>query len=1024
MQVQNKIEPNANQKRAIELINGTIMVLAGPGTGKTYTIIERIKHMINMRIDSGKILCMTFSEAAATEMKTRLEKEIESNISDLKVSTYHAFCSEIIRNYSEKFDLAEGFDVIDEVRQFMIMKEVIAEYKPKYNAKLGDFMLKSSDIKDLIKKISMIKKSLVTKEQFYHIAQNGFAWQGEIDRFQEKLEIAKSHNRGTKGVEADIEKVKNKIQKAYEVWDIYEIYNKKIHENNFIDFDDMILMVLKKFEEDESFLVEIASKWDYIFVDEYQDTNKAQNSLVFALERGRGLGNLFVVGDDDQLIYAFQGAQMDNFEKFLELYPKTEVICLNENNRSTQTILDYSYNLISQDEIRLEKSQKFTQKKIDKKLTAKNSDIISKDRKIQLHQFGDIKQENNFVVDEIERIINSDELPLKGNGEPDLSKIAILTSKNDELHEFANLLKGKGILYQIKETKNIFEIKSVILAYFYLKILENSRLYMDKLYGLILSAPFNFNVKDYTFLITKANVKNKDDFITIIRENLDHAWEEPEKVKAFINTYDELKRIKSCEDLKNIIMAVINKTGILSYFTNSVVNRYDNIMGLKKLIEQAELFVKYKKTYSITDFVKYLDTAFNSGIEIKVDEDLFTKNAIQLSTIHSSKGKEYDFVFMVNLISSDNGQKCSDDFTLPIKDYSYKYDDLSSLKKALIKTENLKKLFVAVTRAKYGLYLTFSDKNGKRSQIMNKDLSNINDESLVEHYNHSIDSDINLNEVAKYMNQEKLDYSIFLRKDLEACLEGFVLSASAMNYYLNCPAKFYFEKVIKVPIKDGDFKYLDYGNAIHATLEWIYKNNDCYPDIEKIKEVYIKNLNSRPFSSQVEREAFEIRGLQNLEKFYPKMILTPFERVVSIEEELEVFYEQWKIKGTIDRVDVNDDGTYTIYDYKTGNGVNYKYDVKKGGKKENYYNQLMFYKLLYELKYPERVVSKAILLYPETQTCIGKSFTKDEMQMLKDNIKYVYENIQDLNFAPCVKDKSICDECSYNQLCSLYKGIN
>ncbi len=1013
-----KFEPNEKQKLAIETLDGPIMVLAGPGTGKTFTIIERIKYMIKSGISPERILCMTFSEAAASEMKTRLEKEIGQTAYYVRIDTYHALCSEIIREYPDKFGLKEGFEIIDNLKKFTLMKEVFAEFNPKLNrTKMGDL---SREISILINKVGQIKKNLVSKEKFESIIAHGFAWQGEIDKIEEKIAEAKAKNRGTKLSEKEIDKIKNKIEKAREVWEIYELYNQKIHENNLIDFEDMIMMVIEKFREDEEFLDEISSNWDYICVDEYQDTNTAQNNLVFMLEKGRGLGNIFVVGDDDQLIYSFQGARMDTLENFLDLYPDTNVICLKENNRSTQTILDYSYKVINQDNTRLEHNPKFESKNISKKLEAKNKDVIKKDRKIQIHQFKDIKQENNFIVDEIIRIKDSDELPLTKNGERDLSQIAVLAVTNDELENFASLLKAKAIPYQIRTTKNIFEIRSVILTYFYLKVLENSKMYLDKLFGMLLCAPFSFKEEDYAYLLHKMNIENEKDFISLIKKNINHKWADGEKVTDFIKTYDELREIRNVSDIKETLLAIINKTGILKTFANSTVNRTDNIMGLKKLIEQAENFTKFQKTYSITDFVKYLDIAYNNNIQIKTDEDLFTKNAIQLSTIHSSKGKEYSFVFMVNLISSKwDRLKCSEDFSLPVNDYPNKYADIKDLKETLSKSEHLKLLFVGITRTKYGLYLTFSDMNGKETQSMTKYLSSINTPELVENYSHSLDTDSNVEEIIKNISQDKLNYSIAFRKEIESMLEGFVLSATSMNAYLNCPKSFLYNHVLEIPTQDNDATALTYGNTIHAVMEWIYKENKDYPSLAEIQEKFKQELSIRPFNSKMTRNTLEQRGLENLENFYPVMIATPFNRIVGTEENINTFFETWKIKGKIDRVEKNDDGTYTICDYKTGKGDGKNREIKEGGAYENYYNQLMFYKLLYELAYPERTVSKTAVIYLETQDIIERQFTKEDMDKIKDKITFVYEHLQDLYFDCNAKDEEKCKYCNYKQICDL-----
>ena len=221
------------------------------------------------------------------------------------------------------------------------------------------------------------------------------------------------------------------MAKAKEAWDIYEKYDIKLKQKNFIDFNDMINMVLEVFDSNEDFLKKVSSKYQYFLVDEYQDTNYSQNSIVFKLAEGARSENIFVVGDDDQIIYEFQGAKTDTLEKFLIKYPQTKVICLNENNRSTQNILDFSYKIISQDKTRLEYNEDFSKYNISKVLIAKNPQITPLNKKIQFHSFADIKQENNFIVQEIEKIINSDNMPINKESKKDLSKIAILTRENN-----------------------------------------------------------------------------------------------------------------------------------------------------------------------------------------------------------------------------------------------------------------------------------------------------------------------------------------------------------------------------------------------------------------------------------------------------------------------------------------------------------------------------------------------------------------------------------------------------------------
>lgn len=195
---------------------------------------------------------------------------------------------------------------------------------------------------------------------------------------QKQKELA---GKSTTTLQKNIETLKTKIGKAKELWSIYELFERKMFENSLIDFNDMINLVLEAFENDADFTKTVANKYQYVLVDEYQDTNASQNAIVFALIDGSDTKNVFVVGDDDQIIYGFQGANLDSIETFLKRYPDTQVITLNENNRSTQTILDFSHKVIEQDSTRLEINPAFSKYEISKVLTARNCKIKEKGQK-------------------------------------------------------------------------------------------------------------------------------------------------------------------------------------------------------------------------------------------------------------------------------------------------------------------------------------------------------------------------------------------------------------------------------------------------------------------------------------------------------------------------------------------------------------------------------------------------------------------------------------------------------------------
>ena len=494
------LTPNAKQQQAIDIIDGPVMLLAGPGTGKTFTVIQRIEKMLSMGTDPSTILCLTFSDAAANEMRQRLIEKMGIIASGVDIYTYHSFCNEIIKTYPSQFEMTVGVRLIKDTEKIKLMRECIDEANLQY------FVPERGDryyfTKDFVGYIEKLKCQRLNKEAYLkHLETNPNLLPLLRDT---KAELENRIQQGkTKNItiEKNIQKIEKNIGKAKELWALYELYADKMFKNNLIDFSDMINFVLDEFDKDKEFLHEVSNRYKYFLVDEYQDTNDLQNSIIFNLVDENDEKNIFVVGDDDQIIYGFQGARIDSIENFLNKYPNTEVICLEKSNRSTQSILDFSYAVISQDTNRLENNKKFNDKKITKKLDAVNPDIVPLDRKIRSLHFGDSLQEINHIVDEIAELVNSDNCPKNSDGEKVLSKIAIISKKRGELQTFGEMLKNKNIRYQIDEGKSIFAIRSSILIYFYMKALVNYLESSDKLFGLLLSEPFKLELEDYNKIL-------------------------------------------------------------------------------------------------------------------------------------------------------------------------------------------------------------------------------------------------------------------------------------------------------------------------------------------------------------------------------------------------------------------------------------------------------------------------------------------------------------------------------------------
>lgn len=1002
-----KITPNEKQMDCIKTLEGSVMVLAGPGTGKTFTVIQRIKYMLEQGIKPDTILCLTFSDAAANEMRTRLIKEMGVIASSVDIYTYHSFCNDIIKQNPMQFEMSANVKLISDTLKQELMKETIDE------TKLEHFVAQRGDryhfAKDFVNHIQKVKSLRMDKNTYLSFIDANPQLAPRIKELEDDIYERESRGKTqNKGRYDEIEKIKAKIEKAKELWTVYEIYSRKMFENNLIDFSDMINFVLNAFESDKEFLKEIANKYSYFLVDEYQDTNALQNGIIFNLMEGADNKNIFVVGDDDQIIYGFQGAKSDNIEKYLTHFPGTKVICLEENNRSTQSVLDLSYKVVNQDPKRLENNETFKQYSISKKLTAKNAGIIAKEKKIRRWQFGEILQEYNHIIDDIEALIKSTQCPEK------LSEIAIISKKKAELAFLAELLQARNIPFQLEEGKSIFAIRSSILIYSYLKALVNPEYNSDKLFGLLLSEPFNINLEDYNKILRENKITEMN-FIGLMQ--MLKGWKDEEKITNFLQVYDDLKEYASTNSLRNTVVEIINRTGTLEFFFRTEKNKAENIAGIKKLIDEATELSSLDPTVGISEFVAHLDSALLNDIDISTDKSSNIQNAIQLVTYHGSKGREFEHVYLPNLVAK-NWEK----FSMP-GEYKLITEDILDKPEAEQKkdSELLKLLFVGITRAKYSLTLSFADMVDGSAQQVTKYLAEV--EFDFDKNQFELNEDETTREFIRSISREVYDNRKAFEQELRERVNGIVLSPSRVNDYQNCPRRFFYIKVLGIDVEQSDWNAANFGTAMHGVLEIALNNAKSsgeYPSLESVKAAFDKFMDGLYFTNSAKREQYQKQGRNSLDSYYPVFSQISASRIEATEFQInDVQVGEDFITGKIDRIEKNSDGTFELYDYKTGKAKSAA-QIAPGGAKEGYYNQLCFYKYAFEKLTGVKVSKVGLIFVEEHQKNVSLELTDSDMQYIENLIKDTYTNIKALNFDPINDRKSdACKYCTYKQLCKL-----
>ena len=1056
-------EPNKAQKECIyNTKNGKYLVIAGPGTGKTFTVTRKIKNMIeNEGVEPEKILCLTFSNTAAREMKTKIGENTAVN-----VFTYHEFCLDIMEEFADQFNIL-SLKIITDATKRTLIKECIDEIKPvAYNNEKNNPYQYSQNILDGIEEI---KKNRVKKEDFFKNLKANPLWEPRLEEL-EKLQSEKF----TIGRRDEIESITVRIAQMQELWQFYELYTKKMSDLNYIDFFDMINMVLEKFEDENSpLLEEIAYKYEYILVDEYQDTNKSQNDIVFNLSKH--CQNIFVVGDDDQIIYTFQGANLDTIENFLNKFPDVKVVCLEENNRSTQTILDVSQEVAKlQDEfckykatrpklskkekefyesnqidLRICSNAKFKMLNITKNLKSPvTSPVYDKKKPVEYLAFEKTIDERAYIVNRIKNLINSDQCPEK------LSEIAILTRTNDELKQYEIYLKANGIPVEITGGKNIFDINSVNAMITYMQFLTNPEYYSDKLLSYLFMQPFHIDARDYKTLtefkshhrtltdnirsllekgvseqalktrleqLLNSNSNTITEDIKKLTKNKLYTIYDEEKLKEFISTYEYLKNYITNENYANSLLEIGNKTGIFKHYLNDGINQVENIKGIQKLLEEADGYfaVNTDKENTFSQFVDYLTKMMEGDIKINLDKEEKPRNAIQLSTYHSSKGREFEYVFMPTLTSAkweSNSSSYKDG--IPLDSNGLTYDELVEKVEQAKFLDNIKLLYVGMTRAKHTLVMSAIDtgeRKGKLSWFITqlKEKFAEQDEYLI----YPEKPELTDFEIPHTDYDYKKEFEEFIKSRFQK-----TYSASSLNKYRKCPREYFYNYILNLKSDSGTKDNLVYGNAVHRAFEYVLNyamDNKKYPTRDEAYEIFARTIDE---SACENPENLKQSGKDNIfaeGKYYEEKFLKLANiSTLDTRAEFSLNYttpDGINFNGSIDRIDKNPDGTYSIYDYKTGTDSS---GITKKGVHSDYYYQIGFYKYLFRMQ--ENVVSdiETRFLYPLIEDEVKATEISDEdCNAIANEFIDIVKSIHNLEFDR--PDKCPNQFCQYKSLCRM-----
>ncbi len=966
-------ELNKSQKEAVDTIYGPVMVVAGPGTGKTTLLTLRIANiLIETDTRPEQILALTFTESGVKAMKDKLREIIGSDALKVNIFTYHSFAEQILRRYNDYFAEFNNFRFINEDDSITLFEEIIDN---------GDFeRIKSTfspyfQIKNIINYIKELKREFIDPEKLGKL----------IDIYEDNIKNDPDNisTRGkTKGEIKSEAKPKFKmVEKMREIVEVYEIYESKKNKLRHYDFDDVINEVVKKVEKEKDLQFEIAEEYQFILADEHQDANESQNKILDMFNI-IDKPNIMVVGDEKQAIFRFQGGTLENFTGFEKRYEGAKRINLEVNYRSHQNILDYSFDLISKRaDLLINKNN----------LKAEGRDVGS--GKIKFVSLYDKDSESEYIGMRVKEIIENS----------DTEDIAIIYRQNKEKDNIARALDLLNIRYTTHNDNELFSDRSAIEFVTTIKLL-NDFYDNESIARILCSSVFNISI-DKVHKINKDFALSSKSYFEVLSES------EDEEIKGVVG------KIKYLSDfaLKNspvlLVEEFARKTDYLKTSDGVVLNHKLGI--LRSFADMAKQVVTKDENANIKSFKNFLDKAIEYDMKVTIPKDV-GESRVNLMTAHKSKGLEFDNVFIVNVTNSDWGESKHRSNFINI-------DTLLSQGKSESNLEDARKLlFVSMTRAKKHLELTFPKfKIDGRENEESGFIGEIRTD-LIERVD--IEKKASLKFTEEIIPKDKIDFyrDLFLSQSF---------SVSALNNFLQCSNKYLFNNLLRFPFAQNLSLFV--GNVTHDALEeyWNLVLRKKEHTAEMFYVIFERLMNQQAIKDR-ERKSVLKEYKPELLDFVANNGLSDDE-LYKVEYKLEHEYpfeyngQNYNIfiKGYVDRVDEKS-GSYFVIDFKTGKPKSRNEVMgQTQNSDQNYLRQITFYKMFLELMDNKVHVNSGQINFvkrDDNAKRVAHTFelTSEMVTELKSEIENVFEEIMSGEFL--LKG---CDEkdCEY---CELRKSIN
>ncbi len=953
---------NPAQREAVDTIEGPVMVVAGPGTGKTEVLALRIANILTKTdTKSDSILCLTFTNSGVRAMRERLRKYIGGEALKVQVSTFHTFAMSIIENYFGVLGRDEMPKIMDDSDIVALCDAIFQNNEWQYLRPRSDTSRYFNDLKSLI---SLLKRERINPEDFERSIKE------EIEKIKNDPENISSRGESKGELKKEILKKIESLSRTEESVKFYELYELAKKENNFFDYDDVLACLVEIIEESEDAGSYLREQYQYILIDEHQDSSGVQNEFLEKVWSEVELPNIFVVGDDRQLIYGFGGASLEYFENFKHAFGKAKLITLIENYRSTQNILDISHSLL--------------ESSITKEKLKSNS----------MHNHPVCLIEANYPRDEI--ILSGLEIQKRIKNGEDPNDMAILVPKNKHLRSALSVLHDMGIPVASGEKLNFFDSRDAQSFLRVLKIISEpndgvaiGESFFDPLSGIAPLEAHKFlkinNMRDFSILtIDLKKVSLFENFENVL------AW--IDKLKSWIN-------IISSESIYSLVQGIGSE-----YLLDNAKNHEELVLRVEVLRTVLHLLlaqVEKNPKFTLLDFVLYLERieAYGEHIPLAVFSG---DEGVKVLTLHGSKGLEFDFVWIAHMDEKSLAGSYKGGFALP-----------ENLLEKIEKKDEMvlrRQLYVALTRAKrfcavsYALH-SYSGGDLGLAHIVSEIGTHFEKQNAKETENIILKNDPRnyIGKKGEATHTDILDLIKLVAKEYE----DKKVSVSLLNNFFECPWKWYFRNLLQLPEpKSGS---LEFGNLVHGCIDKILKM-DHTPNKAELEEITEKNKEVLNIISKwIKNRLPEISEMRKNEESISKK---------------DDRFPHLNIYGKIDLIEVLNDEDMRVTDFKTGNPRK-KSEIEKvdeDGRMSDYMRQLAMYSyLLNDSKWKRKVVESALEFVEAKnekesfyKTFIDEEHIKSLICDISDYDKFVKDGTwttRICNFKSYGKQNSICEYC-------------